>query len=324
MKKNLLLSLLFVFFTLSIFSKGNVDKKSDEKFTVKVTIPSGGPAIALSKLIYEKTQFKDSVTEYEVVNGPDLLQARLISGEADIAVAATNFAAVMYEKNKSLVLGAPIIWGNLYCITSENISSVSDLRGKTVYSFGRGVTPDLTVREVLIKSGLEPDKDLNIQYLTSVADIPPAFLSGKATVAIVAEPMLSSIFAKKPDTKIVADIQKEWKKYFGDYYPQSSIIIKREFLKAHPEYVTKFLDSVKKAIMWVNSNPELAAEYSSKISTLPSVQILIKSIPGLNINFVDAKTAKTSTEKYFNILASYDPKFIGGKLPDDDFYHKHK
>lgn len=324
MKKKLLISLFFGLFAAGVFSNGNIDNRSGGEFTVKVTVPSGGPAIALSKLIYEKKQFKNSTTEYEVVDGPDLLQARLISGEADIAIAATNFASVMYEKNKSLILAAPIIWGNLYCITSENISSVSDLKGKTVYSFGRGVTPDLTAREVLIKNGLTPDKDFNIQYLASAADIPPAFLSGKASIAIVAEPMLSAILAKKTNTKIILDIQKEWQTHFGDYYPQSAIIIKNEFLKAHPKYVAQFLDSVKEAVAWVNSNPEKAAEYSSKIAALPSVQVLVKAIPRLNIKFVDAGTAKVSTEKYFNILASYDPKFIGGKLPDDDFYYKNK
>ncbi len=325
MKRRIVFVLFFCIGSVFIFANGNKENTVEDNFAVKVILPSGGPAVALSKMVYEKKQFAHSVTEYEVVAGPDILQARILSGEADIAIAATNFAAVVYAKNKSVTLLAPVVWGNLYCITSENITSVAELKGKTVYSFGRGVTPDLTVREILSKNGLNPDKDVTFQYVSSAADIPPAFLSGKAGIAIAAEPSLSAILAKKPDTKILIDIQKEWKENFdGVSYPQASLIVKTEFLKEHPEYVKAFIEAAEDSVVWVNANNETAAEYASKITPLPPVPVLTKAIPRLNIQFTGAQKAKASIERYFTVLAGSDPKFIGGKLPDEGFYYQTK
>ncbi len=325
MKRILLSISLVCVVSACLFATGSKEVSPKENFTAKVVLPSGGPAIALSKLVYEKTQFENSVTEYEVVAGPDVLQARILSGEADIAIVATNFASVVYAKNKSVTLIAPVVWGNLYCITSENISSIAELKGKTVYSFGRGVTPDLTVREILSKNGLNPDKDVTFQYLSSAADIPPAFLSGKAGIAIAAEPGLSAILAKKPDTKILIDIQNEWKEKLGGLsYPQASLIVKTEFLKNHGEYVKAFIEAAKNSVDWVNANNAAAAEYASNITVLPPVPVITKAIPRLNIYFVDAKKAVTAIEKYLSVLAASDPKFIGGNLPDEGFYYQAK
>lgn len=325
MKRKLLSALLVCVLSGVVFANGNKENTSTENCTVKVILPSGGPAIALSKMVYEKTQFENSITEYDVVAGPDVLQARILSGEADIAIAATNFASAVYAKNKSVTLLAPVVWGNLYCIAYENIASIAELKGKTIYSFGRGVTPDLTVRKILSKNGLDPDKDVTFQYLSSSADIPPAFLSGKADIAIAAEPALSAILAKKSDTKILIDIQKEWEENFdGVSYPQASLIVKTEFLKAHPEYVKAFVKAAEDSVAWVIENNKTAAEYASNITTLPPVPVLTKAIPRLHIYFVSAQNAKAAIEKYFNVLAESDPKFIGGKLPDEGFYYQTK
>ena len=313
--KKIYSSFFFLFVGLSLlFAGGTKEKSVNDSFKVKVVLPAGAPAAALSKLVYEKTQFDNSETEYEVVSGPELLQARVLSGEADIIAVPTNLASVLYSKQKNIKLLAPIVWGNLYFISSEPVSSIADLKGKTIYSFGRNNTPDLTAREVLKKNGIDPDKDVSFEYL-----------SGKAKYALAAEPSLSMIMTKKPNTKIVVDIQEEWKKAFsGASYPQASLIVNAEFLQKHPEYVSAFLDKAKESSEWVKENPQKAAEYASKIAALPPPPILSKAIPKLNIVFVEAGKARPAVEAYLKVLAEADPKFIGGSLPDDAFYYKAK
>lgn len=324
--KKTCLNFFFLFVGLGLlFAAGTKEQASKDNFEVKVVMPSGAPAAALSKLVYEKMQFDDSKTEYEVLSGPELLQARVLSGEADIAVVPTNLASVLYSKQKNIKLLAPLIWGNLYIISSEPVSSVSDLKGKTLYSFGRNNAPDLTVREILKKNGLDPDKDVSFEYVAAAGDIPPAFISGKAKLAVAAQPSLSMIMTKKPGTKVIIDIQAEWKKFFaGASYPQASLIVNAEFAKKHPEYVKAFLDKAKESSEWVNVNPQKAAEYASQIAALPPPPILSKAIPKLNIAFVEAEKARSAVEAYLKVLAETNPKFIGGSLPDDAFYYKAK
>lgn len=318
MHKKLFIFCTVIFLSLPIFGLG----KKEKSFSVKLTAPNGGPAIAISKLVFEKAKIAEANIEYEIVDGPALLQARIISGETDLAVVPSNLAAILHAKGADITYLATLVWGNFYCLSNNpSVVDFASLKGKTIYSFGRGMTPDLTVREVLLKNGIEPDTDVKIEYLTSVADIAGAFLSGKAEIVIIAEPVLSQVLSKKTNAKLVFDVQKEWKKFFGESYPQAGIIVKNEFLKTQKKFVDKFLIEVEKTVNWTNKNPKLASEQATSIMKLPPAPIVEKAIPGLNLKFVSAKNSRQALENYFTILQKTDSKFIGGKMPTEDFYY---
>ncbi len=44
------------------------------------------------------------------------------------------------------------------------------------------------------------------------SELAPLFIEGKAKYAVVPEPMLTQIMTKKPETKIVASLNEQWKK----------------------------------------------------------------------------------------------------------------
>ena len=41
----------------------------------------------------------------------------------------------------------------------------------------------------------------------------------------------------------------------------------------------------------------------------------------MNMQFVNAEQTRPSLERYFSFLYKADPKFIGGAMPQDDFYY---
>lgn len=318
MYKKIFTFFVVAFLGLSVFAFG----KKEEPFSVKLVAPNGGPAIAISKLVFEKTKIANANIEYEIVEGAELLQARIISGEADIAVVPSNLAAILHAKGADITYLATLVWGNVYCLSNNpDIKDFASLKGKTICSFGRGMTPDLTVREVLNKNVIRPDTDVKIEYLASVADIASAFLSGKAETVIIAEPVLSQVLSKKANAKLVFDVQKEWEKLFGESYPQAGVIVKNELLKTKKDFVDKFLVEVEKNLNLVNSNPKLASEEATAVMKLPPATIVEKAIPGLNLKFVSAKESRNALENYFSILEKINPKFIGGKMPAKDFYY---
>ncbi len=61
-----------------------------------------------------------------------------------------------------------------------------------------------------------------------------------------------------------------------------------------------------------------------KNGIVSKAKIAEMAIPKCNIVFMDSKDSKDSLEKFYNILKDNDPKSIGGKLPDEDFYYKGK
>ncbi|MGN1107300.1 MAG: PhnD/SsuA/transferrin family substrate-binding protein, partial [Huintestinicola sp.] len=106
---------------------------------------------------------KYNVTIYgtadEIVTG-------IVSGTTDIANVPANLAAVLYNKTDGNIKTAAVnTLGVLYVVTSgEEITSVADLKGKTVYSTGKGTTPEYVLNYILRANGLEPQTDVTIEY----------------------------------------------------------------------------------------------------------------------------------------------------------------
>lgn len=321
MKKiiTVLVSFFLCFFSIQVVYARGAKETSQ---VVRIVAPNGGPGIAISKLAADTAMIGKTSITYEVVDGADLLQSKILSNEADLAIVPTNLASILYAKTADITYLATVVWGNLYCIsTDSNIKTMQDIKGKTIYSFGRGLTPDITVREVFTKNGIDIEKDVKIEYLPSVQDIASVILSGKANIAIIAEPVLSQILTKKSDAHIICNIQEEWKHLFGESYPQAGLIVRNSFLKQNSQFIKTFLEKLKSSITWINDNPAQAAEYASKIMNLPPVPVVQKAIPGLTISFASARESKQALEKYFTVLSQTDIKFIGGKLPAEDFYY---
>jgi NitT/TauT family transport system substrate-binding protein len=70
----------------------------------------------------------------------DEIVPKLVSGEMDVALVPCNLASVLYNKTKGAVQVAAVnTLGVLYIVESgDTVQSIEDLRGKTIYSTGKG------------------------------------------------------------------------------------------------------------------------------------------------------------------------------------------
>lgn len=290
---------------------------------VHVAVPDGAPAIAISKLSNDNLEFsKGYTTTYQVVKSPSLMAEKLISGEADIAIVPTNLAAILKSKDVDVRIAGSVVWGVLYLITSDNIDTWDDLKGREIFMLGRGLTPDITLRYILMKNGIDPDNDVTFRYVESGMELAPAFISGKSSITIMPEPMLTKVLSKKKDTKIFADLQEEWKKISPSKksYPQASLVISGDLIDRNPEYVESFIMEFSKGITWINRNPEEAGILTAKISKGLKAPILTNSIPRSSLRWESAVEARSALDEYFGILYEFAPKTIGGKIPGDSLY----
>lgn len=321
-KFSLLLSILFI---VSVFI-GCTSKKEEvkqEQKTVKIFYPDGIPALTMAKLAKENpTVNKNIKINYEIQKTPDTLVSKVLSGEADIAVVPSNLAAQAYNKGLPYKLAATSSWGSFYLISSEEIKSFDDLKGKEIYNIGKGLTPDIVFKYILSKNNINPDKDVTLTYLNAATELAPAFISGKSKIAVIPEPMLTNVTMKKPDTKISFDLNKEWTKLTGNVngYPQSSLIIKKELIEKDKNFVEEFLAKYKESIEWANKNPEKLGEYAEELKFSMNKAVVQKSMDRANIKYVDIKDSKRDYEDYFKVLLDFEPKSIGGKLPDEGLY----
>jgi NitT/TauT family transport system substrate-binding protein len=317
MKRLIPVLFLLVIVQFSLQARGADDPV--ETVNVRLVVPSGA-TLATIALLDEDSIVDGYDVELEIVKSADLIAARIISGEADFAVIPSNLAAVLANKGTGIRLAGPAIWGLLYIVTSEDLDDWDDLRGRQVSMIGRGLTPDILFRHLLEENGLDPDEDLEIVYASSAAELAPTFLTGRSTVSMMPEPMITTVLSRKPDTRILVDIQAEWRSRYGSSYPQASLIVAGDFAERYPEYTRAFIDAFSASVTSAVNYPEKTGEAVADLVPELHAEIITQAVPRMNLGFVSAAEARTALEEYFSVLEAFNPASIGGKMPTDDFY----
>ncbi len=323
MKKNLIPQLFAVLSVLTFLPAISIaaDKKTEE---VRVIMPTGIPAISMAEMIKgEGLHMPGYTIKYDVLEAPDMLAGKLISGDAELAIVPTNLAIKLYNKGIKVKYAGGVVWGILYVISQEKTNDWQALKGKEIYTLGRGLTPDIVLRYLLSKNGLTPDKDVHIHYVNSTAELAPAFIVGKSRFSLIPEPALSMVMKKKADTNIMLDLQKEWAKATGitTGYPQASLIMVGEFAEKHPDFIRTFVEAYKKSVEKANADPAHAAKLAATFLKTPKAPVIAAAIPRSNMRWTTALKARKPLEAYFKVLHDFNPGVIGGKMPDDAFYY---
>ena len=293
-----------------------------EKTTINIGVIKGPTGIGAVKLM-EEDENGTSENDYNFViaSSPDELNGKIINGEIDIAAVPTNAAAVLYNKTEGEVkLSALNTLGVLYVLEKGNeIQSISDLSGKKIVASGKGAVPEYAINYIFEKNGIT---DAEIEYKTEHAEAVTELVSGNAQIALVPEPNVTAALSSDPEIRIALDITDEWNKVSdGTVLSMGSIVARNDFIENNKEAFDEFLDEYEDSIEFVNSDMESASQLVEKYGIMPKAAVALKAIPNCNIVYIDGKEMKQSIEGFYNILYGYEPKSIGGKLPDENFYY---
>lgn len=322
----MLASVMSVFmFTACGNSAGTENTKSVEELKeINFTVPDGLPAISAAKMIKEKPEIdKDHNIDYNIEQSADTLATSVMKGEPDIAIVPSNLAATVYNKNKQYKIAGTVGWGSFYIGSSDSeVTSVDMLKGKEVYNIGKGLTPDIIARAVLKDKGISPDSDINFSYVDGVAELAPVILSGKASYAVIPEPALSTVQTKNENFKTIMNLNDEWKAINDSQYgyPQATIIVKSDLIDDDSEFVEKVLDKVDESCKWVYEDKENLGSYCEEIGVSANKSVIVKAVDRANIKYVGIKDCINEYNIYFDKLNQFEPKTIGGSIPDDEIF----
>lgn len=296
--------------------------KETKKEKIKIAALKGPTGMGIVKLMEEN---KDSY-DITLFDSPDQLVSKIVNGELDGAAVASNLAPVLYNKTKGgIQLTGINTLGILYIVENGNtIKNIKDLKGKTIYSSGKGSTPEFVLNYILKKNGLEPDKDVKIEYMAQHNDLATAVASKKVQIAVLPEPFVTTTKTKDNDLQVAIDLTKEWEKVSEDNSKlvMGTLVFRKDFIEKRGKDVEEFLGKYKESVDFVNKNKADAAKLIEKHGILPNAKIAEMAIPKCNIVFISAKDGKDSLNKFYKVLEANDPKSIGGKLPDENFYYK--
>lgn len=309
LKKNLLI--LFILLSLSVFAE-----------TIKVVTPDGLPALSLVNMMDTK-KIDNIQLNYKVEKMSDALIVDMLKREGDIAIVPSNFSAQLYNKKLGYKILGTIGWGSFYVVSRDNINSLEELKEKEVYTFGKGLTPDLIFQSILEKKGINKNS-IKINYLSSGNEVASLYLGKKVDTIVIPEPMLSKVLSKSPTSTIVANLNDEWKNITNSDlgYPQSTLVIKEEIYETNPKFVKEFINKLTESISKLYKNSGETVENVKRNSLSIDTSVLNKILTRANIFYTPIIDCKEEYNNYFKILELTNKKVIGGKLPDEDIFAK--
>lgn len=296
------------------------------KIDMNIATLKGPSGIGMAKIMEDASAgITASNYKFSLATDPTEIVSKISSGEVDIAAIPTNLAATLYNKTEGKVnMLALSGLGVLYVLSNgEPITNVSDLKGKTIYATGQGSTPEYALNYILQQNGLDPAKDVTIEYKGEHSELAALVASGDAKIAMLPEPFVTQVTSKNADVKVALDLTKEWSKAVGGKSDLSmtAIVARKDFVEKNKAAVDKFLAEYKESVNYTNTNIDGAAALSEKYDVMAAA-VAKKAIPNCNIVYVDGSEMQSKTADFLNILFTANPKSVGGKLPGEDFYYK--
>ena len=290
---------------------------------VRVAAMKGPTAMGLVGLMDKAKEGPVNGNSYtfQLESAPDAVVPLIVRGDVDISAIPGNLASTLYNRTKGgiEVLGINTL-GVLYIVgAGDTVQSVSDLRGKTLYANGRGATPEYSLLYVLKANGLEPGKDVFIEWKSEAAEVVTAITADKAAVAMLPQPFATSAMMQKPELRIVFNLNDLWKDAVGLDLLTGVTIVQKAFLEENPEAVAQFLKDYAESVEYVNTDPDAAASVASY--GIVGEKVAAKAIPFCSIVLITGEEMKDSFSFYLDTLYAQNPQIVGGKVPADDFYY---
>lgn len=321
----ILIGILLSFVLMGTACQNEVEEVASEPQTVNVATLGGPTGMGMAQMITDGVDLGEGVdAKFEVIASPDQVTASVINKEVQIAALPTNVAAVLYNKTDGqVVLGAVNTLGVLYIMAdeSEGISTMADLKGKTILTSGQGATPEYVLNYLLEENGMTPGTDVTIDYVAEHSEVVTQLASGGATIGLLPEPFVTTIQSKKPSIKVAVDINEAWSDANdGLELPMGCIVMDRKWAEANPKIVSDFMEAYKVSVDAINEDPVTGAENVVALGIMQDVALAEKAIPNSNIVLIPAEDAEKALNEYFTILSGFEPKSIGGAIPGEDFY----
>jgi len=297
------------------------------KTTIRVGSLKGPTTMGIVKLMQDD-KAETSVNDYEftMAGTADEIVPLLMKGELDAALVPANLASVLFNKTKETPQAIQVVGintlGVLYVLEAgETIQTVEDLRGQTIYSTGKGTTPEYGLNYVLSMNGIDPAKDVTVEFKSEATEVAAALANGAATIAVLPQPFVTATMMQNENLRIALSLTDEWAKVNEESAMLTGVaVVRKAFIDENPEAVEAFLAEYAASTEYVNANAAEAAEWIAELGIVAKAPLAQKAIPACNIVMITGEEMKLKVGGYLTALFDQNPAAVGGELPDDAFY----
>ena len=289
----------------------------------RVAALKGPTAMGMVKMM------KDDAGEnyaFEILASADEITPRLTQGELDIAALPANLAAVLYNRTGGeLRVLAINTLGVLYIAErGDSIHSVADLAGRTIYTAGKGSTPEFALNYILTANGLTPGEDVTIEFKSEHSECLAALMADGQAAAMLPQPFLTTAMNQAEDVRVALDLTAEWDKLQGEggsAMITGVVVARSAFIDENPEAVERFLEDYAASVEFTNANVGEAASLIGEYDIVPAA-VAEKALPACNICLFTGAVMQLKLSGYLQVLFDAAPESVGGALPDAQFYYR--
>ena len=270
----------------------------------------------------EKGSVNGNNYTFQLEGAADAVVPLVVKGDVDIAAIPGNLSSVLYARtNGEVEVVAINTLGVLYIVENGNsVNSVEDLRGRTIYSAGKGATPEYALQYVLSSSGLEVGKDVFIEWKSEHAECVAALNADPDGVAMLPQPFATTAMMSNPDIRIALDLNDIWEENVGSVLITGVTIARRDWADENPEALRAFLESYKDSVDYTSADPDGAAALIGKYGIVPE-KVAASALPYCQVTLITGEEMKEALSEYLGILFAQNPQSVGGALPGEDFYY---
>ena len=286
-----------------------------------------GPTSMGLVYLMDKAQKGETENNYEfTMNGAaDELVGKIASGDLDIALIPANVASVLYTKTQKNVTVLDInTLGVLYVVASDDsITSVADLKGKTVYMTGKGTTPEYVMNYLLKENGLAAG-DVDLQFKSEATEVASLLKENPDAIGVLPQPFATAACIQNEALKPVVDLTEAWNALnqdSGSMLVTGVTIVRSDFLRENRAPIQMFLEDHKESAQYAVDHVDETAELVAAAGIVEKAPIAKKALPYCNIVCMTGQEMKDALSGYLNVLYEQDAKSVGGQLPGDEFYY---
>ncbi|MBU8878971.1 ABC transporter substrate-binding protein [Bacillus sp. FJAT-29790] len=280
LKKSILaLTALLIIGILGACTQGGneTDKKSGSQ-TVKIGYFPNLTHIATIVALengYFKEEFGDAVTiETKTVNNGGLFMEAMTTKAIDVGTVGPGPLLNFYVKNPKFHIISGAVNGGAVLVASEhsNINDLTDLDGKRVAIPVIGSTQDVMLRKAL--------KDVNLNATTNGGTV-ELFASAPAdTATLFVQKSVDAAATQEPwgyilETQANGKLLLDWDQFAWGKESTNTVVAARDEFMENKELVAAYLKAHKKAVAFIQDNPEEAQDLVIKH---------IKDLTGKEIN----------------------------------------
>lgn len=295
---------------------------------VRVGLIMGPPSMGLSQFILAAQAGKTTNNFTFDLNGVDYvgLSALFNKGDYDICTLPSNIGPILFNndelKNSYEVISVNNL-GVLYVMTNdESLAALDDLRGRTVYAYGEGGTPEYTIEALMKKTGL--DGAFNLEFKSSPLEVLNMMQEQENCVAILPQPFVSLAKILVNPLYIPIDLTVEWNQAFADTGSQAvttTTIVNKQFLEEHEQAVVEYLNMAGQSVAWTLANMDKASALQEELGTFLNNSVALDAMPYISMVNLTGEDMRTALSGFLGELYAANPDSIGGALPGDDFYY---